>query len=138
MNYYGYLDKYNKDLCDDFERAIELERITEILLYKVIDSCVINLDNVSVLIEKNDPVYKILKNLKKQNTYFGKNALKLEEQKNGLLLRCEFNIKNLKLDVKILKSMFGNLQLEDSNFEENIELSDKKINTLFCRIKIND
>lgn len=138
MNYCEYLNKYNKDLCEDLERAIELEKITEILLYKVIDDCVNNLDNVSVLVEKNDPIYNILKYLKKQKDDFGKNALKLEEQENGLLLKCEFNMKKLKLDFKILKSMFGNLQLDDSNFEENIDLSDKKINTLFSRIKINN
>ena len=144
MQYFETRDSYTlHKIPESWKKAVTVERMAEILIYRVIDDCLENLESVFLELDVTDSIAKVLMSWqKKEQIAFGSNALKLSSpnEDGKVTLSCDYDIDEIKEDMEMLATdMFGSVDLEEvgekSLYDDDSEIPDYLINPFINKIK---
>lgn len=111
-----------------YKEAVRYEKLTELLIYRILLSCLEEFKDITVPFEEGDPIGEILKSwARNEENDFGKNSIRLIPTENGgFQLECRYDLIKLTEDIEMIATdLFGTLCKEEIG--EEIRDSDIEI-----------
>lgn len=115
-----------------FRWAAMQEKEAEILIYQVVTTCLENLEDVEIELDKNDNICKFLRVFRERGLFDG-NALAYTEGEEVCTLSCSFDLYKIREDLDTMSDeVFGTIPMNsiDSSLDpDDIEVSEDRIST---------
>lgn len=105
-------DYTNIRIPEAFRWAVMQEKETEILIYQVVTTCLENLEDVAIKLDRNDNICKFLRVFRERGLFDG-NALAYTEDEETCTLSCSFDLYKIREDLDVMSDkVFGTIPMD--------------------------
>lgn len=117
-------------LLSAYKEAVHYEKLTELLIYKIMLTCLEEFKDITVPFEEGETIGEILKSwARNEENNFGKNSIRLTPiGDGGFNLECRYDLIKLTEDIEMITTdLFGTLSAEEIGekiIEEDMEIKD--------------